>query len=170
MRGECPAKCLLEEWMSPDQQKSKVNTQQKLGARTGPKVLQFLRLLSTRCLVLAGDACLSLSFSCLFFSCSSHRWWVIYVICGAVWVCAPNGYWYTQSRKRKVGVTDPAHTHAHSEAGRRETSKRGRVKKRQRTAVTKTSWEGEKIGDSMKHSKISIPPTSLLQKRPNKKK
>lgn len=53
--------------MSPDQQKSKVNTQQKLGARTGPKVLQFLRLLSTRCLVLAGDACLSLSFSCFFF-------------------------------------------------------------------------------------------------------
>lgn len=86
-------------------------------------------------------------------------------------MCAPNGYWYTQSRKRKVGVTDPAHTHAHSEAGRRETSKRGRVKKRQRTAVTKTSWEGEKIGDSMKHSKISIPPNeSLLQKRPNKKK
>lgn len=39
----------------------------------------------------------------------------------------------------RSGVTDPAHTHAHSEAGRRETSKRGRVKKRQRTAVTKTS-------------------------------
>lgn len=39
----------------------------------------------------------------------------------------------------RSGVTDPAHTHAHSEAGRRETSKRGRVKKRQRTAVTKPS-------------------------------
>lgn len=164
MRGECPAKCLLEEWMSPDQQKSKVNTQQKLGARTGPKVLQFLRLLSTRCLVLAGDACLSLSFSCFFFPAQvtgdgSSMWYA------GPYECVLQTVIGTHKAGRGRSGLQTQHTHMHTVK-----QEGGRVKKRQRTAVTKTSWEGEKIGDSMKHSKISIPPTSLLQKRPNKKK